>query len=350
MYDINTVLKYFKIPMIIHHLNMQAYLAKKRFFLFYFLLCSIVSLAVPNSALGETKTDSGTQNEIRKISSAEYNHAVGMLYEWWGLFEMPVGSGKPAHFRDLFLPEVQLSIGAMEIDGLDNLERIFTNLPERKLAHHEPQIQITAGTNQDLIIEAEFIYQVQPKGESATSGITRYRHTISPFGDRGYQFSELTGNLIEQLDSREFVSSYLENKVRATIIKYLAITDDLESDYRALNVLMDDNTEVIGMFDPAKVSFNDRGDNVLRGQMEIATWLQSRKSMFERVAHRLTKVELTQLTDDQIEVAAEVDTSAWPKPQSASELPAEKIQVTVPVTMILDQNNDRYFKIKKLLR
>lgn len=277
------------------------------------------------------------------VTSSEYNSAVSMLYQWWGVFEAPNGTDLSKRFDPLFADDVQLKIGTMEISGLEKLKEVYNSLPDRALAHHDAEIKVSSKDQTHLVIEADFIYQAKPAGEASTTGKTHYKHTLLKQDDGSLIFTELTGHIVEPMAAQEFASSYRENRARTAIIQYLAITDVLDSDYAGLASVMSDQTEIIGMFDPEKASYNDRGDGVLRGLQEIPNWLSSRKSTFTQVAHRLETIEVKALGDNLYEATVGIATQAWPKA-------GERISVIVPVKISLAETGMRYMQIKKILR
>lgn len=305
-------------------------------------LAGFTSIAKSESAK-PTASASEVQSNRQAASSADTNEVISMLYQWWGLFEAPDSSKVLDRFDDIFAEDVYLKIGDMEIDGLAKLKSIFAAIPPRQLSHHQPEIKVLSIGDEQFEISADFLYQAMPQGEETSTGKTHYQHTLKRSENGNLVFTKLTGHIIEPLANREFQPSYLDNRIRATIIRYIGITDKLDSEYQKLSEIMTKETEVIGMFDPTKATFNDRGDGVLRGIEEIAGWLGSRKNTLSAVAHRLSELDVSMLGDDRYEAAVTVATQAWPKN-------GEKIDVLVPVKIILKEQGQRLMTIESIRR
>ncbi len=310
-----------------------------------FLGVLLIGLVGTASALDTVRALGGDANKAKlpTISSSDFNAAATMLYEWWGLFEAPDSSAVLPRFNEIFREDVHLKIGDQEINGRDQLKTIFAALPPRQLSHHDVEITVNAPNENTLLIEADFLYQAKPEGEKTTTGVTHYAHTLERQSDGSLLFAKLTGHVVEPKEDREFTSSYVENRARASLSKYLAVTDVLNSDYADLNAIMSGNTEITGMFDPNKITFNERNDGVLKGRAEIANWLSNRQVTFEKVAHRIGSITVESSGDNTYKAAAEIITNAWPKE-------GEQISVVVPVTIDFIDDGSRYMQIAKISR
>ena len=297
--------------------------------------------AVPIVENAKPKSQLVNENEL--VSSSDYNRAASLLFQWWGLFEGPDGNDVSEYFDRLFTEDVHLKLGEMDINGIQALKKVYASLPAGiDSAHHIEDIRVRFIGDDIYSLEADFVYHTRlPSGE-VTATRMQYNHKIKK-KDGDFALLDVSATPVSSIESPTFKPVYRENRARAAIIQYLGITDDLSSDYAQLSQLMSNETEIHGMFDPAKVTFNERGDGVLIGRDEIANWLSSRKNSFVRVSHVLADISITPLGDNRIEALATVTTQAWP-------LEGEHIRVDLPVKITLRDTGRQFMAIEKIDR
>lgn len=278
------------------------------------------------------------------LQSTDSNLAKSLLFRWWGLFEGPETVSHQSYFDDLFAEDLIVKLGPLDIQGRDKLKAVYNSLPTNvQRSHHIENIKVTPLQDNLFALQVDFIFHEKAPDAANRATRTRYNHLVSkkPTGD--FVFVKITAEILEELGSLEFEPSYIENRARATINHYLGVTDDIKSDYVALNKIISGKSEIVGMFDPSKETFNTRGDGTLIGLSEISNWLSSRQTKFSRVGHEIADITVSPLGDQRFATAVTVHTQAWP-------LSGDKIDVKVPVKIILQNDGLPYMTIERISR
>ena len=298
----------------------------------------------PLSETSPTATSQATDILDKKVTSSESNLIKSMLYRWWHLFESPGNAGHDIYFDQLFTENLNVSLGPIKMTGVKNFKAAFDRLPDTmKSAHHVENIEISVVDETTFALTVDFTFDEINPATAPRTMRTRYKHLLEKQADQSYRFKEVTAEVIEALETRAFQDSFISNRVKASVNHYLGTTDELVSDYKNLNLILTDTSEIHGMFDPEKVTFNERGDGILRGQDEIANWLASRKETFKDVAHDLTKVTVTPLDDKGYLANVVINTQAWPKAGG-------HINVDLPVNITLRDTGNEMLTIEKIER
>ncbi len=277
-------------------------------------------------------------------ASSDRNLAAALLFRWWGIFEAPDSVDVGGYFEDLFTDDVYLNMPNVELSGVDAIKSAFSNLPpDNGRSHQLSRIDVTPMQDGRFDLTAIFTYQIVRPGGNIDAGHSSYRHTAVKQPDGTFRLAVLTAALGEPIEVTEFAPSYAINRARGTVTQYLGITDLLQSDYQGLREIVAAETEVHGMFDPGKETHNERGDGVLRGFDEISGWLATRQQNFNWVAHDITAIRVSALTDNTYLAETTIGVSAGPKS-------AERIDVSLPIAMTLRDDGGRFMVITRIER
>ncbi|MEM6582900.1 MAG: hypothetical protein AAF699_16590 [Pseudomonadota bacterium] len=292
--------------------------------------------------LGMT-ADTGAETEML-VSSSEYNRASSLLFQWWGLFEGPDNNDISSYFDRVFSEDVQLTFGELNINGIDHLRDVYASLPLGVAsAHHVESIALKHVEENGYELEVHFVYLSRSPGDVLSSSRRRYNHTLEKTADGNFVLRVVRATTLEQLNVSAFRASYTENRARAAITQYLGIIDELGGDYAELSSLMDGDSQVHEVIEESDRRFHDRGDGVLKGTAEIASWLASRKLTFAKVAHRLEDLTINSHEADQVDVRVHVATRAWPHE-------GEQIDVESSFDLTLRDTGEQFMIIKAIRR
>lgn len=315
-------------------------------------IISVLSIGLALSLIGSgaygvsSSTEAAQQGveQDPRSASSDRNLAESMLYQWWGPFESPDGKAFLPYIDYIFAPDAALKMGAVE---LEDRKAIRASLRARPLkggtSHQMRNVEVTALGNGLFQIDADFVYQVHTPDGSVAAGNSSYRHTVEKQPDGTFRFKTLTAQLGEPISGAEFQDSFALHRARGAIVQYLGITDLLESDYIRLQQVLSDDAVINGMFDPAKQTFNARGDGALIGNDEITNWLSSRKDNFAWVAHQLKSINILSRGDNLFQAEAQVDVQAQPHV-------GDVISVSLPISFMLEETGDRFMKITRVDR
>lgn len=313
---------------------------------------SLLSIGLALSLAGSrayglsSSTEAAQQNieQDPRSASSDRNLAESMLYQWWGPFEAPDGKAFLPYIDYIFAPDAALKMGAVE---LEDRKAIRASLQARPLkggtSHQMRNVEVTALGNGLFQIDADFVYQVRTPDGSVASGNSSYRHTVEKQPDGTFRFNTLTAQLGEPISGAEFQDSFALHRAQGAIVQYLGVTDLLESDYIRLQQVLSDDAVITGMFDPAKQTFNTRGDGSLIGNDEITYWLSSRKDNFAWVAHQLKSINIVSRGDKLFQAEAQVDVQAQPHV-------GDVISISLPISFMLEETGDRFMKITRIDR
>ncbi len=296
----------------------------------------------------ENQTSSADQgiseaSPSKTFESSDANLVESLLYQWWGLFEGPDRSAVLPFFENIFADDVILRMEEVKLDGRDAIRTTFASLPQNPHAHHLKEVSVTPLSGGRYQLDAAFIYQIlQPDGAVIT-GNSAYSFEAAKQADGTFRLVKMTSNLGEQIADAAFEPSYARNRARGTIVQYLGVTDLLKSDYARLDDVLADHATIHGMIAPDDNAYSDRGDGVLAGRAEIARWLADRQDRMQWVGHQLTSIELTSLGDNRYEAATIIDVEAQP-------IEGDRISVTLPIKLTLEDNGGRFMHVTRIDR
>jgi len=307
-------------------------------------LITAASFAPPVYAQSTVHATENTVDAGSSVNSSDYNLAVSMLFQWWGLFETPHRSQLAPYIPDMFSEKVEMQLGETVIRGLKEFETTFAAISaDTRLAHHIHSVRVSPLPDGNYGLEADFVYQAATNEREAAAYSMRYQHRLAKSAEGQFVFTRISAKVIGKSDDLVFQSSFIENRARATVSQYLGVTDILESDYTGLKDILSPDARITGMIPVGDTRFNDRGDGSLTGLREIPAWLASRKASFSQVSHRIASLSAEPLANDRIRASLVISTQAWP-------LNGEKIEVQVPVTITLVDNGERYARIESIAR
>lgn len=309
------------------------------------IVCLLAIYLAPqvNSEMSAAEQKSAVELDP-KTASSDLNLAESMLYQWWGPFEAPNGKEYLRFFDSIFARDARLSMGAIELDGRDAIKASFAERPPNGgISHHVKGVEVTPVGDGMFQIDADFVYQARALDGQVQAGHSSYRHIVEKQPDGTFLFKKLTADLGEPVAGLDFKESHTLHRAQGAIVQYLGVTDILDSDYARLSDVLADGATVHGMFDPEKETFNDRGDGTLKGRDEIAYWLASRKKNYEWVAHQLTAIEVTALGENRFEAMTMMDVQAQPRE-------GDKIVVSLPIKLMLEDTGGRFMKITRIDR
>lgn len=294
----------------------------------------------------EVRTPQSTPTETipqtYEMSSSDRNHVTSMLFQWWGLFESS-GRLDSSNFIDtLFVDNLHVKLGELELQGLESFKSVYNQIPQKnKSSHAIEKLEITPLGNNEFELNVVFTFNEISAANQPRTMRTQYSHKLLKTADGNFVFTHVTAKVLEHLDTQPFTSSYYENRARAALMQYLAITDVMDSDYSGLNTVIHADSKIHGMFDPAKDTFNTRGDGTLIGLEEISNWLSSRKEKFSSVAHELKSVTLTPLEEGRFEASTEIKTQAFPHN-------GKPIEVLLPVKVTFKDDGQKFMQIEQI--
>ncbi len=306
--------------------------------------------AAPGAAKTETAPSTNVLSDqiqeapSEQVTSADRNYATALLMQWWDLFEAPPGADRSFLIDEIFSEDVVLRMAAGDLEGRDAVRAALSAIPETNgRSHHLHSVTLTYLDSNLYSLEATFQYHIAQLDGSVEAGESAYHHKVLKEADGTFTLVEIEAEVLTPLEDIDFVPSYEINRARGALAYYLGTTDTLKDDYPALTQVMSRNSEIHGMFDPAKQTFNTRGDGVLRGIAEISLWLASRQASFSQVAHTISAMEVQSIASDRIGVLAQIETEAWPQK-------GEKIEVSLPIQIEMIETGGTFMQIARIDR
>ncbi|MEM9571356.1 MAG: nuclear transport factor 2 family protein [Pseudomonadota bacterium] len=301
--------------------------------------------AASEATTNATETSAiGDEMAVSQVTSADRNHATALLMQWWDLFEAPAESDRSILIDRIFAQDVVLNMAAGNLEGRDAVIAALGGIPETNgRSHHLHTFELTHIDSDLYALEATFQYHIAHLDGTVEAGESAYHHKIRKSADGSFSLVEINAEVLTPLEDVVFVPSYDINRARGALAYYLGTTDTLSDDYPALAAVLSSDAEIHGMFDPAKQTFNRRGDGVLRGLDEISPWLASRQASFDQVAHTISVIEVQSRADDRIKVLAQIETEAWPKT-------GDKIEVSLPIQIEMIETGEAFMRIAKINR
>ncbi len=286
--------------------------------------------------------DDAAPGEAAFISS-DRNFAESLLYQWWGLFEAPDRTKVLPYFKTVFAPDVTLRMEAVSLDGSDQILAAFGAIPENPHAHHLNAVSVTALGDRRYRIDADFVYQISKPDGVVTTGNSAYTFEAARDKDGAFRLTDMKSNLGDEIAGQTFRPSFQRNRARSAIAYYLGVTDRLDSAYERIDDVLHPDAAFHGLVAAGDTTFSAAGDGVLRGREEITRWLASRKENFQWVSHKITDLEFAALEDGRFSAATTMEVAAQPHD-------GDKISVTLPINIILEDDGERFMRIVRIDR
>lgn len=302
--------------------------------------------AMETEVLTSTDALQDQADEVARIdvTSADLNYATALLMQWWDLFEAPPETDRSFLIDRIFSEDIVLHMAAGDLEGRDAVRAALGAIPATNgRSHHLHSLTLTHVKGDLYALEATFQYHIARLDGTIEAGESAYHHKIRKAADGTFTLAEIKAEVLTPLEDVDFVPSYELNRARGALAYYLGTTDTLKDDYPALTNVLSLESEIHGMFDPTKQTFNSRGDGVLRGVTEISSWLASRQAYFDQVAHTISTIEIQSLIDNRVSVLAQIETEAWPKT-------GDKIDVSLPIQIEMINTGDALMQIAKIQR
>ena len=293
------------------------------------------------------------------VWGSDFNAAVSQLYRWWSLLDVPEGTETRRLADGVLDRAFAVRTPELSASSPHELERALLEVravPNRShhLGYDDYRLHWIDGT--DFRLDARFDMQ---------AGETNERRSITAILRR--QQSGLLAILAldeaaeGSLPRRDFASSYVENRARATSTRFQAHMDSLTGDASGMRDLMMPVLELHGLV-ASKADRSSAGDepltdvddlrktvagsdsvadNAIRDFDGFAAWFATAPALFAYGLHKLERFAVTPLANRRYETVAQYD---W----RAETVNGAEIETHHPLTWVLADTDEAYMRIEKL--
>lgn len=317
---------------------------------------TVITGAIPSDA----SYPSGTP-----VVGTDYNAAYALLLRWWGVQDAPASVDTAAFWDDLADDDLRVDLPGLRVAGRLTVEAAMVEVRGRGDRSHRlgyNDLTLSWLGNGRYQLDASAIEQRRSPDGVTLSQRCAYQAELRKRSDGIVVLCSILCTVLGD-EAEAFVSSYVLNRARATMVEFQTHTDLLTGDAKPLQKLLMPTLELNGLVNSktdetraGSETFTDvrnlretistserRQDNVIRTFAEFSAWFASCTALFRPNGfHKLERFEVTALPDQHYEVIAQFH---W----QAETINGAKIDLHTPLTWILVETGDTYMRIERLL-
>lgn len=269
-----------------------------------------------------------------KISGTDLNATTALLHLWWGLLEAPAGTDLSPRLHNLFSDNIAVEWHGQHYEGRSSIIAMLCELPRSSsVAHHLVSIEMDELADGDFDLQVELVHQTQDPVGQVESHETRHRYVLQRTTSGALAFKHITMPTGRAIAQREFSSTTMLNRAKATVIEFQTHVDRLDGTADGLERLITQDATFHGLMATSEP---------LSGIEGLSAWLAAGPATFRWVRHnQLLSFSLSTLDQGRYEATA---TFEW----LAETHSGERIERRTPVRWTLVETNDTFMKIDRI--
>ena len=300
------------------------------------------------------------------VWGTDYNAAYSLLLRWWGLLEAPGGVDCTPMWENLVADDIVITASGLTAKGITEARQAVARARAEWEWSFELGFEAMSLTwlgHGRFQLDAQFVEQRRAGAGATTARTCTWQARLRKQNDGRLVFIAIEEQSARAALLSEFVSHYVVNRAKATMIQFQTHTDLLTGDAEPMRELLMPALELHGLVNSQKdetrgdeTTFTDvrnlretistsarRQDNIIRTHAEFAAWFASCTALFRKDGfHKLERFEVIPLLHRRYRVVAQFN---W----RAETINGAAIDLHTPLTWILADTDDKYMRIEKLL-